>query len=795
MKVKVLKELIKEDVLDINNKETFESVINLSDEVSIFLLNIKSKKTKKSLIEIFELASNADFYEELTISISKINEEILAYSLPIINYLIESHYTVGIGKEKIIHTINSLCNVESKDTVNAIKNMVNNLEFLIINEEYYKTAITLIGRTKDSALLKIYLKFILNKYLQNGKFYTYVLNEIQSIEDANILEVLLNIITDEDLKEQPQYFKYIFGVAKDTKDIDTLYPLSEILIYVELLKLPNYITIVDRLINTPYQSKPTYYNAFLDIIYKIERDKEYKEKYYIDVIDTLYSVPIHNIWDFINLATNENLYTTDHYRFALKCFTQIKNSTICEQYCDLASSERLLENEDYKQIISLASKIEDTYAFSDFDDLTEYDTLIDNDNYLFALEVMSKQKTRDISRAMFYILSDNYVVTFSNYRLIVNKIIELNDINKIKLISEFLTWNKIFDDESLLTSIIEHATKIDSTKNLENYFRYIKYNSGFKTEYLTRTSLIISKMKNPSTYETLVNTFDTIYRLKSNETKNKNTLFSSIPRFLGSDSSNEDKRVNIILSLPLEIFSEKLLRNLNIAILDKNLYNSNYFEYAINLFRVFNDETCEVLTKIITSSYLLKRGDYKEIINRIIEIKSISHLKHLSKLIKLLENDIVMNNSNLLNIILNKNDERIVVDITNILTGLSKIAMINTSPIEIIEEYLKDPNKEKIKLITRISSSQNDTVLKHKQTLYLELLSKGSLSQKSIYYLNIPKRDKNIIEEELLDTSTFFQTESIILFAQTATTEELLKELESINDNEEVSTLTLKKRK
>ena len=36
MKVKVLKELIKEDVLDINNKETFESVINLSDEVSIF---------------------------------------------------------------------------------------------------------------------------------------------------------------------------------------------------------------------------------------------------------------------------------------------------------------------------------------------------------------------------------------------------------------------------------------------------------------------------------------------------------------------------------------------------------------------------------------------------------------------------------------------------------------------------------------------------------------------------------------------------------------------------------------
>jgi len=799
MKVKVLKELIKEDVLDINNKETFESVINLSDEVSIFLLNIKSKKTKKSLIEIFELASNADFYEELTISISKINEEILAYSLPIINYLIESHYTVGIGKEKIIHTINSLCNVESKDTVNAIKNMVNNLEFLIINEEYYKTAITLIGRTKDSALLKIYLKFILNKYLQNGKFYTYVLNEIQSIEDANILEVLLNIITDEDLKEQPQYFKYIFGVAKDTKDIDTLYPLSEILIYVELLKLPNYITIVDRLINTPYQSKPTYYNAFLDIIYKIEGDKEYKEKYYIDVIDTLYSVPIHNIWDFINLATNENLYTTDHYRFALKCFTQIKNSTICEQYCDLASSERLLENEDYKQIISLASKIEDTYAFSDFDDLTEYDTLIDNDNYLFALEVMSKLKTRDISGAMFYILSDNYLVKFSNYRFIVNKIIELNDINKIKLISEFLTWNKIFDDESLLTSIIEHATKIDSTKNLENYFRYIKYNSGFKTEYLTRTSLIISKMKNPSTYETLVNTFYTIYRLKSNKTENKNTLFSGISRFLGSDSSNEDnnedKRVNIILSLPLEIFSEKLLRNLNIAILDKKLYNSNYFEYAINLFRVFNDETCEVLTEIITSSYLLKRGDYKEIINRIIEIKSISHLKHLSKLIKLLENDIVMNNSNLLNIILNKNDERIVVDITNILTGLSKIAMINTSPIEIIEEYLKDPNKEKIKLITRISSSQNDTVLKHKQTLYLELLSKGSLSQKSIYYLNIPKRDKNIIEEELLDTSTFFQTESIILFAQTATTEELLKELESINDNEEVSTLTLKKRK
>ena len=29
MKVKVLKELIKEDVLDINNKETFESVISI----------------------------------------------------------------------------------------------------------------------------------------------------------------------------------------------------------------------------------------------------------------------------------------------------------------------------------------------------------------------------------------------------------------------------------------------------------------------------------------------------------------------------------------------------------------------------------------------------------------------------------------------------------------------------------------------------------------------------------------------------------------------------------------------
>ena len=814
MKVKILKKLIKEDVLDINNKETFESIINLSDEVSIFLLNIKSKKTKKSLIEIFELASKVDFYEELTISISKINEEILAYSLPIINYLIESHYTVGIGKEKIIHTINSLCNVESKDTVNAIKNMVNNLEFLIINEEYYKTAITLIGRTKDSALLKIYLKFILNKYLQNGKFYTYVLNEIQSIEDANILEVLLNIITDEDLKEQPQYFKYIFGVAKDTKDIDTLYPLSEILIYVELLKLPNYITIVDRLINTPYQSKPTYYNAFLDIIYKIERDKEYKEKYYIDVIDTLYSVPIHNIWDFINLATNENLYTTDHYRFALKCFTQIKNSTICEQYCDLASSERLLENEDYKQIISLASKIEDTYAFSDFDDLTEYDTLIDNDNYLFALEVMSKQKTRDISRAMFYILSDNYVVTFSNYRLIVNKIIELNDINKIKLISEFLTWNKIFDDESLLTSIIEHATKIDSTKNLENYFRYIKYNSGFKTEYLTRTSLIISKMKNPSTYETLVNTFYTIYRLKSNETENKNTLFSGISRFLGSDSSNEDnnedKRINIILSLPLEIFSEKLLRNLNIAILDNNLYNSNYFEYAINRFRVFNDETCEVLTEIITSSYLLKRDDYKEIINKIIEIKSISHLKHLSKLIKLLEDNISrlkhlnksikilgdnIIDSNLLNIILDKNDERTIIDIKNILADLSKLIMINTSPTELIKEYLKNPNSEKIKLITRIACSQNEIVQKHKQSLYIELLTKGSLNQRTIYYLDIPKQDKSTIEEEILGTSSLYLIEDIVSFAQTATQEELLEELESINDNEEVSKLTLNKRK
>lgn len=80
MKVKILKKLIKEDVLDINNKETFESIINLSDEVSIFLLNIKSKKTKKSLIEIFELASKVDFYEELTSSISKINEEILEYN-------------------------------------------------------------------------------------------------------------------------------------------------------------------------------------------------------------------------------------------------------------------------------------------------------------------------------------------------------------------------------------------------------------------------------------------------------------------------------------------------------------------------------------------------------------------------------------------------------------------------------------------------------------------------------------------------------------------------------------------
>ena len=40
MKVKILKKLIKEDVLDINNKETFESIINLSDEVSIFLLGL-----------------------------------------------------------------------------------------------------------------------------------------------------------------------------------------------------------------------------------------------------------------------------------------------------------------------------------------------------------------------------------------------------------------------------------------------------------------------------------------------------------------------------------------------------------------------------------------------------------------------------------------------------------------------------------------------------------------------------------------------------------------------------------
>ncbi len=810
MKVKVLKELIKEDVLDINNKETFESVINLSDEVSIFLLNIKSKKTKKSLIEIFELASKVDFYEELTSSISKINEEILEYSLPIINYLIESYYTIELSKEKIIHTINTLCSVESKDIVNAIRTILNNFSFLRLNEEYYKTAITLIGETKNNTLLKMYLKFILNEDLQDGNFYTYVLNEIQSIEDANILEVLLNIVTDEDLKEKPQHFKYIFGISKNIRDIDTLYPLSEILVCRHLLKLPNYKTIINCLIRTNYPSKPTYFNAFLDIIYDIDGDEAYKEKYYIDVINTLDNVTIQNIWECINLTTNKDLYTSNHYRFVISNFTNIKNATICESYRYLACDEDFLENDDYETILSFVSRIENLGVFWDFKELMEYEELRESDNYLFALEVMSKLKTRDISITMLNVLSDDFLVTFSNYRLLINKIIELKDINKIKLISEFLTWNQTIDDETKLSLILQQATEIESTKNLENYFNYLKdSNNVVSDDYLTRTSLIISKMKNPSTYETLVNTFYTIYRLKSNETEKQNTLFSGISRFLGSDSSNEDKRINIILSLPLEIFSEKLLRNLNIAILDNNLYNSNYFEYAINLFRDFNDETCEVLTEIITSSYLLKRDDYKEIINKIIEIKSISHLKHISKLIKLLEDNISrlkhlnksikilgdnIIDSNLLNIILDKNDERIIIDIKNILADLSKLIMINTSPTELIKEYLKNPNSEKIKLITRIACSQNEIVQKHKQSLYIELLTKGSLNQRTIYYLDIPKQDKSTIEEEILGTSSLYLIEDIVSFAQTATQEELLEELESINDNEEVSTLTLNKR-
>lgn len=69
------------------------------------------------------------------------------------------------------------------------------------------------------------------------------------------------------------------------------------------------------------------------------------------------------------------------------------------------------------------------------------------------------------------------------------------------------------------------------------------------------------------------------------------------------------------------------------------------------------------------------------------------------------------------------------------------------------------------------------------------------MSQRTIYYLDIPKQDKSTIEEEILGTSSLYLIEDIVSFAQTATQEELLEELESINDNEEVSTLTLKKRK
>lgn len=799
MKVKVLKELIKEEIIDINNLELFETLINLDDKTANFLLNIKSKKVKKSLINIFWFVNDhTSLYDEVTRSICNIkNEETLEYSLPLIDTLTNSYYILKLSKEKIILTINSLANIKCKETIDALTTILSNQEILNLNIEHYKTIVNIITDTENTELLKIYLQFILNDILRTSNFYNYILNDIKNIKDPNVLVVLLNIVTTEHLINNPKNYKFAFDIAKYERNIDTLYPLSEILIYHNLLKLSNYQDIINKLIHTNFISKYTYYNAFLDIIYNIDGDENYNKNYYIFLIDTLAKIDTQNIWDFIDLASDSDLYNSNHYKIALNCFTNIKNATICGNYCEIAWNTDLLEDENYTKIITLTSRIESLDVFNDFEELMENEDLKESDYYLFALESISKIKISPVSNEIKNILIDTYFLSLSDYESLVTNIINLQDINKIKFISEFLTWNQNINDETELTYILNNAVKVDNTQNLKKYFEYIKDNYGIiDTEYLLKTSNIISRMNNDDNYEPLVELLDTIYSLKIEESEKKNNILSGIAKLLTPSENLEDTRKTLLLSLPLETFCDKILRNLTIAIADTNFYNSNHFEYSINLFKIFNEDNCEVLTEIITNHFLLEQKNYEETIDKILKIKNFNLLKHLSELISMLgKTTSIYSHINLYERIINIDNERMIRNIENILRDLSKIVMINNDPLQIIEEYLKNSNNNKSKILTRISSSSNNTVIKYKSMLYVELLSKDKLEQKEIYYLDIPKQEKSIIEEELLDTSTCFQTESILLFSQTSTTEELLEELNKVEDTEEASTLTLNKRK
>lgn len=799
MKIKILKELIKENILNINNQTEFETVINFNDKVSNFIQNIKDRETKKSLLHILILANNkTNYYEDLKESICDIkNEKILKTSLPLINYLVECYYINSLSSKKVLFTINSLSIIKSTKTVEALKTMINNQEFLNKDLEDYEDAIKLIVENENPSLTDIYLNFILDKYLLNSPLYNYILNELKKIDNPNILEVLLSLITDEDLQNSKKNFKFAFDIAKDIKNVDILFPLCEMLTFDETLNLLNYKEFINKIISSKIFDKPIYLNALNDIIQNIDGDRDYDYSNYISLINILPKVDPQNIWEFIKLASDKDLYTSDYYHVALLNFTKIKTNfkSIIEYYVDLATNEEYLNLDEYIEITEIACQIKDYKIFDYFFRVLENENLKETDYLLFALKTISTVNI-SIVNSIESILCDLFLIKFSNYTVLINKILKIKDPYKIELIKDYLVWNTTIDDEKELTTIINNALNIENTEILENYFTYIKNSSEIiNRKNLIKAACIMSTVTNPNIFDNIENLLNTTYNLEETQVSQKSGIIQGISKFLNTNNNLEPQKSDIITSLPLNKFGNKTLKNLLKVILNKDLYNSPHFSHIINLFRNFNEENCEILTKLLSNEYLLKREDYKTITTKITNIKEISHLNILLKLIEALNmiNKLEFDFYNYFSKIVSLENERITRNLTHLLQDLNNLPNTNINYSEIIDEYLNNPTNEKIKALTKIAISSNDVVRKHSHMLYKIILYNFSEYQTSLYTLNIAENELHILEEELFDISASYPTEEITTFALTATSAELLEELEFLDENMEVKTLRLNK--
>lgn len=739
----LLIELIKENVIDHNNKEEFKALLTLNNNEALFLKDLKiSTELKKEIVFFIS-------------HIKKLSEESI--------------------KENILNTLMSLNYKYIEDYLKVIDKILKT----DITSEFMENIIITIKENNN--LITPFLTLIncsCPELFYNGLIYE-AFKTLLSFEEApqDVLNSLSTILINENLIKSKWYSLVAYSFSEYIKNYDIINAMPGSFLFNEnILKSKKYQEIFK---NTYFHLRDSEQIFMLNkIIDEMSNQKEFANKFLLEIIDILQIIKSEFQTLFLKIAKSKELFSNEFYYIqSLENIKNINSYLYSDLYYDVIMEMIRKKNNTYNKMYSKFFEVlKNIDSYPKFYAVVECmkDSNFEICSYQdFIIESLCKNlNSVHYDYPSLGILLNSATLRNSNYTSLITKLHKINSehrlelleiiVNKIFIPAECLTYLFAVDDESLLEEYINYLCNKNIADTQEEWFEIFKISKKIKNakilEHYTRIcEMIIRQFEN---LERKTELLKLIAEIQDEEIirylKNSIERLTILESKYGTNFKSEEKDYrfqNIIGYLSKK--DKTLISTFYNIIFNEDFYKLENYLFNINtLDKVTNLESLQIIERIIYTEI------GKQIIDKIINIKDTERLKVLELLIN----------------------------------ELTKSRLSEEVKLEHVESFMNTSNEtetiEKNRTLERLLTSSNNLIIKHKEKILKMVLTSNSNSEireKINKDLLFSRNTKSDILEVLFELSIFPLTYPVEDMLASLTKDELIEMLNKFENEREIS--------